>query len=126
MAVTDIRIQSTWVRHPKRLKLRRRLGGDGIVSVEDLWHFTAANKPDGDLSGMSCEDVELAANWEGEPGELVATMLDVRLLDGEEGRLRVHDWAEHQPWAAASKHRSEIGRLNARKRWSKTPTKEAS
>src|SRR5690606_19382515 len=37
----------------------------------------------------------------------VSAMVDVGFLDGEEGQRRIHDWEEHNPWAAGAEARSE-------------------
>jgi len=65
------------------------------------------NRPDGDLSGMTAEDVELACDWSGDEGALVAALLSVGFLDGEEGGYAIHDWAEHQPWSAGAEDRKQ-------------------
>ncbi|MBQ3300852.1 MAG: hypothetical protein IJH04_01645 [Eggerthellaceae bacterium] len=62
---------------------------------------------------MTVEDIELAANWGGDDGALVAALLDVRFLDGADGHYSVHDWSEHNPWAAGSTDRSESSKWAA-------------
>src|SRR5690606_31968550 len=46
----------------------------------------------------------------------VAALVEVRFLDGEEGTYRIHNWAEHNPWAAGAESRSAKARWNAAKR----------
>jgi hypothetical protein len=65
------------------------------------------------LSGLSNEDIELSVDWTGEHGAFVSAMVDVGFLDGEENQLSIHDWAEHNPWAAGAKDRSEASRFAA-------------
>jgi hypothetical protein len=43
------------------------------------------------------DDAELGAEWEGEPGRLVAALLEGRWLDQSELGLEIHDWWEHAP-----------------------------
>lgn len=113
----DARLSTGLPGHPKTKKLIRRLGPGAGWSLVCLILWTRANRPDGDLSGMSTEDVELAAEWTGENDSLVREMLDIRFLDEDaEGNLRLHDWADHQPWAAGSDLRSLKARWNAVKR----------
>lgn len=113
---TDARISTGLPGHPKAKKLMRRLGQAAGWNLVCLILWTAANRSDGDLSGMSNEDIELAAEWEGEEGRFVETLASVRFLDGEEGDYALHDWHEHNPWAAGAEARSAKARWNAAKR----------
>ena len=136
----DIRIKLDLFEHPKLRKLRRRLGAEGVLGLLRLWLWAAANRPDGLLRGLDADDLELAAQWEGQPGELAAALCELRLLDflpleKEEGAapalppsergsapagvaFRIHDWCEHQPWASRTEERSRIARQAAKARWS--------
>ena len=58
---TDIRIAIDFWQHPKTKKLIRRVGIEGIRSLQILWTWAANNKSDGDLAGLDEEDIELAA-----------------------------------------------------------------
>ena len=104
---TDARIKTGLPSHPKTKKLVRRLGGDAGWRLVCLFLWAAAHRSDGDLSGMTDEDVELAVDWGGEEGAFVRTLVEVGFLDGEEGARTIHDWQEHNPWAAGSEARSE-------------------
>jgi hypothetical protein len=42
-------------------------------------------------------DVELAAEWPGEPGKLCQALLDCRFLDENDGGFSVHDLYDHAP-----------------------------
>lgn len=113
---TDARISTGLPGHPKAKKLMRRLGQAAGWNLVCLILWAAANRSDGDLSGMSNEDIELAAEWEGEEGCFVDTLASVRFLDGTEGDYALHDWHEHNPWAAGAEARSAKARWNAAKR----------
>lgn len=104
---TDARISTALPSHPKTKKLARRLGPAGPLGCIYLFLWVASNRSDGDLAGLTDEDLELAVDWCGEEGAFVRAMVDVGFLDGEEGGRRVHDWAEHNPWAAGAGARSE-------------------
>lgn len=119
MASVDARIATGLPSHPKTKKLIRRIGESGAWRLVCLFLWTAANRPNGDLSGMSDEDIELAIDWNGEPGAFITAMLEVRFLDGEPGKRIIHDWAEHNPWAATASLRSEAGKKGAAARWEK-------
>jgi hypothetical protein len=108
---TDARISTGLPGHPKTKKLVRRLGAAAGWSLLCLILWARANRPNGDLTGMSTEDIELAADWTGENDTFVRELVAVGFVEGEEGAYALHDWAEHQPWAAGSEARS------AKSRW---------
>lgn len=110
---TDARIAVGLPKHPKTKKLIKRLGHGAAWNLVCLILWAASDRSDGDLSGMSDEDIELAADWSGEEGAFVAALSEVRFLDGEEGSYVLHDWHEHNPWAAGADMRSEKAKWNA-------------
>ena len=112
----DARLSTGLPAHPKTKKLIRRLGQSAAWSLVCLILWAADNRSDGDLSGMSIEDIELASDWLGEDGALVDALVAVRFLDGEDGSFTLHDWHEHNPWAAGAEARSAKARWNAAKR----------
>lgn len=105
-AASDIRISTTLVQHPKYKRLRARLSWVGVAHLFHFLLWVRTNRPSGDLTGMSNEDIELAVDWAGDPGAFALALADVRFLDGVEGAYQVHDWEEHQPWAAGTEDRS--------------------
>ncbi|RZL40154.1 MAG: hypothetical protein EOP35_01730 [Rubrivivax sp.] len=107
---TDARFSTTLASNPKVKKLRNRLGADGCWAWVCLVLWVASDRSDGDLAGMDDEDIELSADWRGEPGAFVKQLVSLRMLDGEESERSVHDWAEHNPWAAGAVARSEKSR----------------
>src|SRR5664279_460377 len=113
----DARISTALPSHPKTRKLRKRLGVEGCWSLLCLFLWVADNRADGNLAGLSDEDIELAADWNGEAGAFVLVLADVRFLDGAVEAYVVHDWQEHNPWAADRGKRVESARKAARARW---------
>lgn len=111
--VGDARISTALPSHPKTKKLIRRLGPAGGWSLVCLFVWAASNRSSGELSGMSDEDIELAADWSGEEGALVRELVQVRFLDGTTGNHVIHDWAMHNPWASGAEMRSWKARWNA-------------
>lgn len=103
----DARINVGLPAHPKTKKLIRRLGEGGAWRLVCLFLWVAQSRPDGDLSGMTGEDIELAADWQGEEGAFIKALIEVGFVDGEEGAYSIHDWQEHNPWAAGADARSE-------------------
>ncbi len=83
----------------------------------DLWLTAAEDRPEGVLTGWDDTDIALAAGWEGDPLELVKSLIDCGWLDVlEDGTYKLHDWEEHQGWACGAKARSEKA---AKARWEK-------
>lgn len=113
----DFRLSVGFISHPKTVKLRRRIGSDGVLSLIALYGFTAQNKPDGRLADMSDEDVAIAAGWDGEPAVFISALMECRFLDDCDGHFAVHDWAMHNGWAANAQARSEQSRSAAEQRW---------
>ncbi|MDE7064195.1 MAG: hypothetical protein K2O70_01835 [Desulfovibrionaceae bacterium] len=109
---TDIRIAVDFFAHHKTRKLKKRIGSDGVLSLIQLWTYAAKIRPDGDLDGMSGEDIELAADWDGEDGAFAAALADVGFLECVDGRFVLHDWVENNPWAVGSDSRSDTSRLS--------------
>ncbi len=118
----DARISTALPHHPKTVKLQRRLGAPGCWSLVCLFLWVAENRPDGDLQGMTAEDIEIAASWTGSARDLVRTLAEIRFLDGQEDAYKIHDWAEHNPWAATRPQRTEAAKKAAAARWKSKQT----
>lgn len=110
MAVGDIRVDTGFPRHRKTMHLSRLVGSGAIGHLVTFWVAVALQCPDGDLDGWSERDVENAAGWSGEPGKLVAALLETRFLDATDTGFTPHDWKEHQPWVIGAKKRSEAAK----------------
>jgi hypothetical protein len=115
----DFRVTITMADHPKTIKLMRRLGDRSFWCLVKLWSFTAANKPDGVLTGLDAEDIEIASRWEGESGKFVDELVSLGWLNESDGVFSLHDWVEHNEYATHAKARSEKAKKAAQKRWSK-------
>ena len=110
----DARINVALPSHPKTKKLIKRLGTDAAWRLVCLFLWVSQNKPDGDLSGMDSEDIELAVDWSGEEGAFTKSLVDFSFIDGDENvGYSIHDWEDHNPWAAGSDARSEKARWAA-------------
>lgn len=112
---TDIRIDVEFFGHPKTVKLRHRLGLEGIISLLKLWMWAAKNRPEGTLYSMDKEDVEISAGWEGEPGAFTDALIALRWLDvegeGTETTYILHDWQDHNEWVAGAVNRGDRARF---------------
>lgn len=115
-AVKDARIQTTLPAHPKTKRLLRALGAEGGWYLVRLFLWAAENRSDGDLTGISDEDIELAIDWPREPRIFVTALLACGFLEGPEGGRAVHDWADHNGWACGAAMRAAKARWNAIKR----------
>lgn len=62
----------------------------------ELWWWALDNvKPDGALSGLSAEEIALAASWDGDAESFVAAMVDAGFIDELDGALFLHDWYDY-------------------------------
>lgn len=109
---TDIRIAIDFWQHPKTKKLIRRVGIEGIRSLQILWTWAANNKSDGNLAGLDEEDIELAADWQGDIGVFFKALVEVRWIDETDSGYALHEWLEHNPWVADDENRSNKARLS--------------
>ena len=114
---SDIRLSIGWNKNPKIVKLERKLGPSGVLSLLKLWTFTAQHRPDGILSGMDNDDVAIAADFPGETGSFIAVLEDLRLLDRAGNDWVIHDWKDNNPWASGFKARSEKAKKAIQARW---------
>lgn len=115
----DIRVSTTFFGHPKIKRLAKRLGPDALLALLRLWCWVAENRQQGRLDGMDVEAIELAADWDGEPGAFTQTLIDLRLLDQVGDTFAVHDWETHNPWVYRAPERSEAAKAAAKARWDK-------
>ena len=113
---TDIRLSVGFWQHPKTKKMIKRLGLEGVRSLQVLWLWAAQNRPNGNLSGMDDEDIELAADWQGEDGKFINICREM-WFDTTEFGLKLHDWEEHNPWQTGAEARSDKARKAAQARW---------
>lgn len=115
----DFRVAVSLPSHPKALKLMRRCGDISFYNLVKFWAFVAQNRPTGDLAGLDCDDVEIAAGWNGQCSAFYQALLDLKFIEATESGLRVHDWEDHNGYAAHAKERSEKAKVAAETRWKK-------
>ena len=138
----DFRFYTGWLDDPRVVKLLRRLHrheGWPFYHLVRLFAWTTANRPTGDLAGMSGEDVEIAAQWTREPGIFAPLLAELGFLDGAEGSYKIHGWEDDQLWCVerveirkrakaggkkvqasrSPEERSAAGKKAARARWDK-------
>lgn len=115
----DVRIATSLRGHRKTRRLKRHLGEAGCWSLVCLFLFAGEQRWTGDLSGMTDEDIEEESDWNGDPGALVSALVKVKFIVGESLARQIHQWQEHNPYAAAKTTRIEKGRAAATARWAK-------
>jgi hypothetical protein len=83
----------------KRLLRRLRISRPQCVGhLELLWYGTSRNCPAGDIGRFTNEEIAVLVDWEGDPDELVNSLVETGWLDeSPTHRLVVHDWADHAP-----------------------------
>ena len=116
----DIRFSVNFWQHPKTVKLSRKGGLEPVRSLQILWCFCAQERTDGILAGMDIDDIEIAADWRGEPGRLVELLLAGNWLEQlQDGTYALHGWEERQAYVSKKKLREEQARAAAEIRWRK-------
>lgn len=107
MESVDARINVGFPGHPKTKILLKRHGAEAVLRLVYLILWARSNRSDGNLSGMSDEEIELAVDWPGATGVLMTALHSSKFVDGDEGFRKLHDWSDHQPWATGSHDRRE-------------------
>ena len=115
----DIRLQVTWYSNLKRIKLQRILGAAGPLAFIDLLIYAGMHRPTGNLTSMDEDDIEDAAQWDGEKGKFIETLLDLNFLEKKEKFYALHEWKEHNTYASKAPERSKSASRAAKVRHSK-------
>lgn len=118
-----MQVSTDFREHPKVKALASKLGMPlGAFFAVSLWAYAGKFFPDGLLPGTEVfkATLEESLGWTGEPGRLVATLLELRLLDARRGALVVHGWAE---WSG--KHEKRLATDRAAKRRKRAESREA-
>lgn len=106
-----IELHDTSRDHPKITDLAELLGVKTVVALGhmcSLWTWTLRFAPDGCLESFNVTAIERGAQWDGERGAFVSAAKNVGLLDGDDGALHLHDWADYaQHLKAADRKRRE-------------------
>ena len=116
---SDIRLCIGWNQNPKIVKLRRKLGAEGVLGLISLWTYAGAQRPDGTLSGMDEDDIAIVAEYPGESARFVSTLAELRLIEKNGNDWTIHDWITNNPWASRFPARSEKAKKAIRARWDK-------
>jgi hypothetical protein len=115
----DFRLDSGFYSHPKIRRLHAGLGAEGVLSWILILAHASQYKTNGRFTGMSDDEIALSAHCAGDSGKFIQTLVELRLLDRRGKTLSLHDWDEHNGYAASYSIRSERARKAAETRWDK-------
>lgn len=115
----DIRLSLGFWDHWKTVTLEAELGLQAVKALQRLWCFTAQYKPSGVLTGMPRKAVAIAAKYEGDKDKFIDTLVELRFIDFDGESFSMHDWEDHNGFAATAEQRSEVARKAATSRWEK-------
>lgn len=91
-----LQIDEGFLSHPKTLRFCRALNDHaGAIYLMRLWTWAIRSAPDGDLSGLHPEDVEIAVRWmsNGREGHCYKSLVECGFLDVDEnGHVHIHNW----------------------------------
>lgn len=121
----DVRLQVGYLRHPKIVRLRAKLGDAAVLAVLEMWLYATQHASTDGVLALDAEQIEAVAGWNGEPGALVDELVHLGLLDEASHGLGVHNWELHNKWQAGEEARRERGRRGARARWDAAPDAQA-
>lgn len=118
--MADFRVDANFFGHNKTKRLQRLLGQDGVIALMKFWAYASICKYDGEHI-YTADDIELAVDWQGEPGAFVAVLASIdpyiRFIDAVDGGYVIHDWEEHNNYAATASVRTDVARNAANSRW---------
>lgn len=78
--------------HLRTKKLIKRLGQPAAWSLVCLILWAGANRSNGVLTGLSSEDIELAADWQGESGAFFKALAAAGFLETTDSWYRLNHW----------------------------------
>lgn len=84
--------------HPKTRKLARILNTSKPTTIGHLhcfWWWAFDYAKDGDLSRFDSMDLAIAAEWDGDPDDLINALIKSGFVDQTEDGLAIHDWSEY-------------------------------
>jgi hypothetical protein len=112
--MTDFRMDTAFFEHKKTVKMQRRLGDHGVLSLVRLFRYASMFKTTGLLDNMDEEDIEIASGFTGPAGQFTEACKSLQWLDEvEPGLFAIHNWKKNNPWVAEAQARSDKARWNA-------------
>ena len=117
---SDIRVKITFLNNIKVEKLIAKWGRGAGHALVVLWLYAATNNPDG-VFNLSKEDMAMIVKWD---NDFIDSLVDLNFLEEIEGGYMIHEWEEHNTYAANSETRVEKAKKAANTRWHKEELKE--
>ncbi len=118
---SDFRVAVDFQDHPKIVRLVGKYGNDGLVALMQIWSFAASYRHKGALTKMTPNDIAVAARWNGDAAEFVATLVEIGLLDKRRnGQYFIHGWAERNGFIFNYPQRRKQAKLNAKRKATKS------
>lgn len=114
----DMRMDPNWLSNIKIINLIEKLGAGAVLCLYRIYGYAAQYRQTGILTDMNDRAIERIALWDGEPGQLISTLLDEKLIQRRKnGPFFIHDWREHQPYVSTAKKRIKKAQKASKKRW---------
>ncbi len=96
------------------------LDESAVRALLRIFGYAARNRPDGNLAGMTGDDIEIVARWSPRrKGRLIAALVELNFLEQNGADLLIHSWLKHQPYLADRGFRSDRAKKAARTRWNR-------
>jgi hypothetical protein len=93
----NINLDVDYFDHVKTVRLIGLLGKGSAELPIRLWCYCGKHRAkDGDLTGLSAQEIEAFVGWWGKPGAMVRAMLQVGFLDETSDGYQLHDWNERE------------------------------
>jgi hypothetical protein len=116
----DFRITDDFADNPKVERLVRMLDESAIRALLRVFGYTARNRPDGNLTGLTGDDIEIIARWSPRrKGRLIAALVELNFLEQNGPDLLIHNWLKRQPYLADRDFRSARAKKAAQTRWNR-------
>ncbi len=104
--MTDYRVNTGFLSHFKTKKLRKLHGSAGVEALQAIWSFAAENRADGVLRGIDRDDLQIIVEEFCQDDNLVENLCSIGFLERDEaGTFSIHDWVEHNAFAASAPER---------------------
>lgn len=121
-----MRLDVNFVDHVKVKRLIREAGYESFYGLVRLFSVATKMYCKGIFKDCTELDIEDFADWRGEEGKLIETLVKVGFLDKTDQGYEIHEWKEHQPWVYHADARSEQAKKAVETRWAKKNKKQQS
>lgn len=106
----SINVDLNFFSHRKTIRLSAQLGDQAIACLLRLWCYAGQHDPEyGSLGDMLDYEIEHIANWRGEQGQFVRSLISIGFLDMVDGKAKIHDWEDHARHLIIYRERAKKG-----------------